>query len=324
MIEDDDSRQHAPQRPRSPESPRAEQADSASDGAWVTLISTPDRSRISEAALVLESMRIAHQTRWHNHAWSLLVPPRDVDAAVRQLRIHALENAPPPRPRPLPRFGRGGVGVLIYWMILMLLPNLEAASALGWAWRDAGVLNAELVRAGEVWRAVTALTLHADLGHLVANAAFGALFGLLVTRYLGVGFGWLLILCGGALGNLTNALLQADGFQALGASTANFAALGLSGAWLWRLRRAGRADRLRRFAPLFGAVALLVYTGVGGERTDVLGHFAGFAVGALIGLAVSTFDVRRLGKSGQMLAGVLALGILALAWQQAGLAYAGG
>lgn len=290
---------------------------SLGDG-WTVLRSSLNRRKITEAALVLAAMQIPHRTQWRGHAWLLLIPEQDVVRAEAQLRSYEAENHRPEAPPPyIHTFERGWVGMLAFLAILWLLPNLEARSAFGWDWRQAGLMSAGLVQDGQWWRTFTALTLHADLGHIVGNSVFAAVFGIFVGRHLGAGFGWLLVLLSGALGNFANALMQPPAFMSLGASTANFAALGLTGAFMWRLGRRRRQAWRRNFAPLFAAAALLAYTGVGGERTDVMAHFTGFAAGVGSGLLASTFDVRRLGKSGQAICGGFALWLLAYAWFKA-------
>ena len=294
--------------------------DGLNDG-WVVLRSSLSRRTVTEAALVLAAMQIPHRTQWRGHAWLLLIPAQDVVRAEAQLRSYDAENrrqvAPPPY---IHVFERGWVGVLVFLAILWLLPNLEAEGTFGWDWREDGLMQAGLVQEGQWWRTFTALTLHGDLGHIVGNSVFAAVFGVFVGRHLGAGFGWLLVLLSGALGNFANALMQPAAFTSLGASTANFAALGLTGAFMWRRRRAGNMAWRQSFAPLFAAVALLAYTGVGGERTDVVAHFTGFAAGVGGGLLASTFDIRRLGKSGQVICGGFALWLLAYAWLKAGTA----
>ena len=296
--------------------------NSLEDG-WTVLRSSLNRRKITEAALVLAAMQIPHRTQWRSHAWLLLIPEEEVIRAEAQLRSYEAENHRPEAPPSyIHTFERGWVGMLAFLAVLWLLPNLEAEGAFGWDWRQDGLMHAGLVQDGQWWRTFTALTLHGDLGHIVGNSAFAAVFGIFVGRHLGAGFGWLLVLLCGALGNFANALMQPAAFTSLGASTANFAALGLTGAFMWRRRRAGNQPWRQSFAPLFAAVALLAYTGVGGERTDVVAHFTGFAAGVGGGLLASTFDTRRLGKSGQAICGGFALWLLAYAWFKAGTAAA--
>ena len=147
---------------------------------------------------------------------------------------------------------------------------------------------------------------------------FGAVFGLFVGRYLGSGFGWLLVVAAGTGGNLLNACIQNDGFRSLGASTATFAALALAGAFVWRRGYLRGWDWRRRFAPVFGGIAMLAYTGFGGGNTDVVAHVTGFGCGLALGIAAGGFDPRVLGRAGQALCGALALAVVAGAWLAAG------
>ena len=59
-----------------------------------------------------------------------------------------------------------------------------------------------------------------------------------------------------------------------------FTALGLIAAYGWRrhLRELDAVDA--QDSPLIGGVALLAFTGTGGENTDILAHLVGFVVGS--------------------------------------------
>jgi len=46
--------------------------------------------------------------------------------------------------------------------------------------------------------------------------------------------------------------------------------------------------------PLGGGVALLAFLGMGGERTDIFAHFAGFGSGCLFGLVFGALETRSL------------------------------
>ena len=294
--------------------------ENGSDEFWTELLRARDRRGLADAALVLEAMHIPHRMDCRNRMWRLEVPPEHEYAARAELDRYASENRRPAPYRPkVHRFDSGWAGVLGFLTVIWLLPNLEDAALFGWDWRESGVMNAERVRDGEWWRTVTALTLHADLGHIAGNSFFGALFGIFLGRYVGSGLGWLLVVVGASLANLVNAWLQTPPFVSLGASTATFAVLGLTGAFVWRRGYLRGANRRQSFAPLFAATALLVYTGIGGERTDVLAHFLGFAAGAAGGVLAAACDIRRLGRSGQWIAGALTLTLLGYAWLLAGI-----
>ena len=286
---------------------------------WIVIRRSRDRTPIAEAALVLSAVDIDNRIEHHERQWLLLVPEQHASSAESQLDDYVEENRPSIEFKPrVITFDSGWAGVAGYLCVIWLLPSLETLAVLDWNWREIGAMQAGLVTSGEWWRTITALTLHGDLGHIVANSFFGAIFGLFVGRYLGSGFGWLLVLLGGAFGNYLNAWMQAPGFVSIGASTATFAALGLSGAFIWRRGYHRGGGWRRSFAPLFAAIALLAYTGVGGERTDVLAHFTGFACGVTLGMLAASFDIRRLGHSGQFIAGGLALWCVLYAWISAG------
>jgi membrane associated rhomboid family serine protease len=148
-------------------------------------------------------------------------------------------------------------------------------------------LQASAISAGELWRTVTALTLHVEFEHLGGNLAFGAFFGWFVGRYLGVGVGWLTVLAAAAGANALGAWLQGPDHRSLGASTAVFAALGMLVAYTWR-RGFWRATPWRaRIAPIVAGLGLLAFTGTGGENTDLGAHLFGFCVGFGGGLALA-------------------------------------
>ena len=176
------------------------------------------------------------------------------------------------------------------------------------------MLHSESVRQGEWWRAITALTLHGGLEHILSNSLFGSLFGFFVARYLGSGVGWLAILGCAATANVCNALIHPDAFRALGASTANFAALGLAPTLLWRKGAFRQRDWRRSAAPLFAAIAMLAFTGFGSERVDIGGHVFGFIAGVCAGLKLSHIDFLAISQERQQQSGILAFAIIALSW----------
>lgn len=271
-----------------------------------------------EESLVLTAVEVTHVVVRDEHDWCLRVPDEEAPAAIAHLEKYRLENQPPPAAPAPDEIDNGFIGVLGFLLVIWAVPFFQAYGFMDWDWRALGRVEAGKVMDGEWWRAITALTLHADLPHILGNSAFGAVFGLYAGRFMGSGLAWLLILLGGGLGNVVAAAMRPDDFMAIGASTATFAALSLSSAFVWRRGYfSGRGWR-RAFAPVFAAIALLSFTGVGGEQTDVLAHFTGFAAGLGLGLWAADWPIRRLGRIGQKLCGGLALGIVVVAWAIAG------
>ena len=271
----------------------------------------------AELKLVLTAVGIPHRLEEHVDGWTLYVEASRAHEAVEELGDYQDESAAEPAPvtvtAPLDDGRRGIAGFLI---VIWAVPFLQGEAPFGGAMLEAGGMHAGRVEAGEWWRTLTALTLHGDSGHILSNSAFGAFFGLYVARGLGSGLGWLLVVLAGALGNGANALIQADAFRSIGASTATFAALGLFSAVAWargEIRR-GRGWR-RALAPLLAGFALVVWTGTGGENTDVMAHFTGFGAGVVLGALAGRLPRETIsGPAVQAGAGALALGLPVLAW----------
>jgi len=90
-----------------------------------------------------------------------------------------------------------------------------------------GSANAGLIKQGEWWRSVTALTLHSGFRHLIGNLTFGVIIGLFISQHLGSVLAWFSILLAGMLGNIISAYVQTSAHRSIGASTAVFAVLGI-------------------------------------------------------------------------------------------------
>jgi membrane associated rhomboid family serine protease len=184
---------------------------------------------------------------------------------------------------------------------------------LGVDWLAAGRMDGARMLAGEWWRPVTALMLHADAAHLLGNLLFGSFFAYSVCRYFGGGFGWLAIVACGALGNVANGFLAGQDHRSLGASTAVFAALGLLSGYLWRRGFPSHASRREQLAPVIAGIGLLAFTGTGGENTDIGAHLLGFVAGFGGGIAVARTGVPT-AHSAQLGAAAAAAGIVTVAW----------
>ena len=189
--------------------------------AWVVVHTTSDSRRANEAVLVLTALEIEFDRVRHADGWQLSVAASDAARASEEIAAFDEErHAPPVGRRPIEEISSGWYGVGVYVGLLLVFAILQSQDAFGVNWARAGLLDAGRVVDGEWWRAVTALTLHADFGHLVSNIAFGSFFGLYVGRYLGSGIGWGAILAGGVIGNVVNAWIQPPSHLAIGASTA--------------------------------------------------------------------------------------------------------
>jgi len=267
-------------------------------------------------AFVLDAVGIPYERRTSATGASLWVEPEHHARAAHELRGYLRENRRPPTPPVVwPNHPHAMYGVIAYALVLIAVTFAVLAGAGGHNWKSAGVLDAGFLARGEWWRVLTALTLHGDVLHLLSNLAFGALFGYPAARLFGPGVAWLLILAGAGLAYGVDALLHPPQHHLLGASTAVFTALGLVASYGWRRHLQNWSKWMRRSAPLIGGVALLAFTGTGGENTDILAHLAGFVVGCGIGALCARLSMPQPGHFRvQWIAGLAALALLALAW----------
>src|SRR5512143_1093404 len=283
---------------------------------WVAIVVGLDEVRANELALVLLARGIAYERRSGDVGVELWVPVGSAAAAAAELGQYRRENARRVGARPLEFVGPGWPGVAAYLVVLLTAFVAARESLLGLDWYGAGRLQAGAVSAGELWRTVTALTLHVEFDHLGGNLAFGAFFGWFVGRHLGVGVGWLTVLLAGAGANALSARAQAPDHRAPGASPAVFAALGMLAAYTWRRGFWRDTPWRARIAPIVAGLGLLAFTGTGGENTDLGAHLFGFCVGFGGGLALARWlTVVRL-RNRRLQAGCAAAALVAVvaAW----------
>jgi membrane associated rhomboid family serine protease len=198
--------------------------------------------------------------------------------------------------------------------MLLLVDVAARRNAFAHDWFALGNAQAGLIKSGEWWRVITALSLHADAAHLLSNMVLGGALGLLLAQLLGSGLAWVAIIVSGAIGNSVTACLAPADHAAIGASTAVFGALGLLAALAWG-REPISWPGLRRWRPIAAAIMLLALLGIGGERTDVGGHIAGLLAGGVIGAALH-FGRSHLpsGRRAQFAFGAIAIVLFAGAW----------
>jgi rhomboid protease GluP len=288
----------------------------------VAIFRSTRRAVCEERALVLAAVGIPGTIDFDPYGWVLNVEEADAVRALTQLALYDSEQRPS-RPRAPPHHYPGAwLGCMVYVLVLV---GVAGAISRG-LWRlDAfrtGELDAGSVQAGQWWRAWTALTLHVGPEHLLGNLGAGVWFGYLVSRQIGPGSAWFLVVTGAALANLIEALTGPPTHSAVGASTAVFTALGLMAAYSWRTRLEYPQRWAVRWAPLVAGLALLAWTGAGDasgtDGTDLVGHALGFMVGLLCGLAAAPPRLASwLRRIPQWIPALGALVSLAVAWSLA-------
>lgn len=267
---------------------------------------------------VLASAGIRYRIRRDPHGWAVWVAAGQYDAAYQAMAAYFRENRKDPFPdreaAPDPpsraRFAEALFAALFLFAWHMGFHWFETQETVV---RGFGA-SAGAIGAGEIYRAVTALMIHADAAHLAGNMLGIIIFGAAVAGETGWGLGWLMILVSGIVGNLVNAFMYQSGHLSIGASTAVFGAIGiLAGYQVIRRRRRQKGRRITAWAPLAGGLALLGFIG-SGENVDIGAHFFGFAVGIGMGAGYALLFRRPPGRLSQALSLFLVFTVIGLAW----------
>lgn len=263
-----------------------------------------------EWSLVLSSQSIPHEVREMPGGYSILVGASDEARAASALDGYDRESSPrDPAAGTNAEYGPTSAALVVS-LFLFLAYAVTSRSV---RWYDMGGAAAAAIREGEVWRTVTALTLHANVAHVSANAVACAIFGSALMRIVGPGVGVILLLLSGAGGNWINAMVRPSSHVAVGASTSIFGAVGaLAGIQLTHRRRASPA-RWRAWAPLAAGIALLAWLGTSTE-SDVLAHGFGFLVGAVLGALLPGVLPRPPSPRAQGVLALLAALVVAASW----------
>jgi rhomboid protease GluP len=306
-----------------PEHPAGAIMDPEGDASALRV--SPSRDRIEEWALVLAAIGIDHQiVRRFDGTNVLLVAPADAERGARTLDLYEAESRAAARVAPAaPERGSKGLGIVVGMaLIAFAFKTGMWDSGEPSRWFAAGVADATRIRGGEWWRAVTAMTLHADFMHLFGNVAAGVIFMGAAGRWLGSGTAALLIVLAGTAANLLTAWTERRDHLSVGASTATFAALGLVvGLQVVRRWRGGGAIRRRAWVAAGAGLALLAMLGMG-AKADVFAHAFGLGVGTLLGVAAGLVDRPRdvpapptvMSRIGNVLLALVAAGAVVGAW----------
>ena len=229
-----------------------------------------------ERQFVLQSRGIDSQLVEAESAYALIVDSRFAQQAQIEMASYVDENiinAPQPanvEPRSLNYLP----ALIGYALVLCIVSTAAGFSLFGMDWYQQGRVNSEQIHQGEIWRLVTALTLHANAQHLVSNLAFGSLFLFYFSRYVGYGLAGLSVLATGAFGNAINVYMQGTTHLSIGASTAVFGALGLLSAYVWKMKYFSQATWSKRLGPILAVSPYWLLQGRA-VKTRILVHIYG-------------------------------------------------
>lgn len=186
----------------------------------------------------------------------------------------------------------------------------------GSLWFVHGAGNSEaILNQSQYYRLVTALTLHADLVHVLSNCILGGFLVHFLLSITGNGIGIFMLLATGAAANYINVLAHGPGHNFVGFSTSIFSVIGM----LCTINFRGKKKKtvLHFLMPVMAGLALLAFLGSSGERTDLGGHFFGLATGLLAGNIVRwrVFETIRNSFLWQFLLGCCSCIVVYICWQ---------
>jgi membrane associated rhomboid family serine protease len=250
---------------------------------------------------VLSSQRIRYDVIREKHLWRIRVRQSgQFSRATRE--IEAYENDREYFRRfakwrtrgrlSVARFRRSDLTLAVIFVFALFYAYVGPAER-GNPWGDSGAMDVFSFRNGEWWRAITALTLHADLPHLLGNLGFLFLFMTPVCHVFGGGCAWLLLLVSAAFGNVATVAIYARGemHSSVGASTAVFAALGILAASRVMAGICRTEDEpSSTLRPVLAAIGILALTGFD-PTTDIAAHVMGFVSGFVFSILAWVFGI---------------------------------
>jgi len=181
-----------------------------------------------------------------------------------------------PASRPYVTYSIMGITIGFY-----LLQQIVGNSPYGMDWLTFyGAKINELIRAGQIWRLLTPVLLHASIPHILFNMYALYVIGIGLERYFGHWRYLLLYVLGGFTGNVLSFLLSSG--YSVGASTAIFGLIGAEGIFLFQNRQLFG----RQFGRAIGNVVFIIVINlmidfVPGSGIDYWGHIGGL-LGGLI------------------------------------------
>lgn len=247
------------------------------------IIPTRSKAQAQEWSLVLLSQGIESvmEPEEEGRQWRVEVEPANFSNSVRILRQYITENKRiPPESRPLPKliFDWGNT----WFFVLLVMVFISSAIMAPWL-KPFGVMDKRAFLAGEWWRPFTAILLHNDPPHLIANVVIGAIFLGLAGGLFGTMRAFSISFAAAVIANITKCFLYSTPPPSLGASGMVMGALGLITASSV-IQRELRDDYHTALRGCAAGILLLVLLGFDPHpQTDVLAHVIGFFAGLSLG-----------------------------------------
>jgi rhomboid protease GluP len=281
-----------------------------------------DEQRTSEWIVVLAAAYVDYRLSYAGGLWQIHVPLDAFDVAEREIQAYEEERVTWDRMRtvaPSSWLAAASSGSPL-WVAGMLIAFYLWTGPFdrGNALVCGAALDTNRLFGGEVWRLVTALTVHSGLVHLAGNVVSMLLFGYAVCTTFGGGLAWIMILGTGIIGNAVSAAVHGPDQLSVGASTACFGALGILTACqaLRNLQQFGMSRSIwnRVWLPIGAGLGLLSLLGTG-VQSDLLAHLFGFLSGWLLCMPFIWWRPPTLSAGRQQLLQLVGLFVVMFAWR---------
>jgi rhomboid protease GluP len=263
-------------------------------GVDYAVITAHSKRQAMDWSLVLVSQGIEPIIEFdaETRKWELLVLPQEFDKSEEAIRQYRLENRGWGWRHELPGSQLEIHAGAVFWCFFLIGVHW-LATEVSERVQILGQMDSALARQGQWWRLFTAVLLHSDLGHLMANVTFGIIMlGLAMARF-GVGWAILLAYLGGVLGNVAGLAVYPRPYRGVGSSGMMMAALGLlcvHSVALWR-----KSPKAARYISSGVAAGFLLFVWFGlNPASDIVAHAGGFFSGLIFGLILSWFPEKTL------------------------------
>ncbi len=281
-------------------------------------IAAPDKKTAREYSVLLDSLGIANNAVFRWNSWQIEVDLKDYENAKSEIsayeksgRIERIHNK-----FAHIRFQKVNWAQLAATLALLAAFHIFIYESDHLELIKAGRSSAAAITEGEIFRAVTALTLHGDYKHLFSNIFFGGIVLWALSTMTGTGLALVLALFTGFAGNVMNAFFYGSAHNSIGASTSVFGVIGvLAGLQFFD---SFREKKLGRWIPLGAALGLLAMLG-SSDKSDVMAHLFGLATGLPAGAVFGIiFSKRQIpGKTFQNIAAAVFILTISACWMKA-------
>jgi membrane associated rhomboid family serine protease len=248
------------------------------------LRSLSNTDQLNTCSLILSASGISHRIQPISTSHiEIFVSVSDLQEASDELQSYEEENRNWPPISSYDSYApvfRAMAPIVVALLVYMYDLSGEWSKESIWFAQGAGD-SVAILSSHQYYRLITALTLHADVVHLLGNCFLGSFMLHFLLLATGNGIGLFSVLVGSTLANFINVIVHGPGHHFVGFSTAVFVVIGM----LCTIRFAdnSRQAMFPLLMPIMAGFALLALLGSSGERTDLGAHLFGLLCGLMTG-----------------------------------------